>query len=172
MLFDFSSSSVVRISGTAKSGLVTQLHEDITVGYIQSPAEEPAQDLFRQRGSIGTGLLGEIHQSVGIQRVRHMCNQVKAKIDSFALAGCRQLGKSGLEHFRITKFTRKVFLEWHALDRHARIELKRKPGNDAGSMNSTERVIEAPLAEEAPGADQVGNNVDLQRCRRALKLVR
>ena len=59
-----------------------------------------------------------------------------------------------------------VIVARHAFGRHVGIELERPPGDgDVVAAAQIERALEAPLADVAPRADRVGDDVDVNHAR-------
>ena len=101
-----------------------------------------------------------------IERIRYAFDSVEAEIDALGQSGSLQLLQPRRKFFGIAELRRQVLLERHADVGHGRVQLERKPRNDAGAVHGGQRVVQAFLAEVAPRANQVGDDIDLQRCRR------
>lgn len=104
--------------------------------------------------------IGQPDEPVSVERVRYPFNPVEGKMNAFCLADRCHLGVQFLRAFPTTKLLDAIFPAAHTFLRHLWIELEGEPAEPDLVLMDGNGFIQSPLANEAPGADHVGDHGD------------
>ncbi len=151
----------LRDRGAIEAALGRDIGEDGLVADVAALLEIGAEQRFDQR--IRLAVQGRVaDQAVRVAGVRRAPDAVEGEGDVLASArrGDRRIDAAGMG--RIAELGGEIVGPRHAALRHVGVELEGAPGDRHGEVRTLlERASEAPLADEAPRADDVGDDVDM-----------
>jgi len=128
------------------------------VAHILALEEIPREESFDD-GASRLALFGPTDHRVCGDRIGDALDQVELKVDAGGLPSFLHATAQHLD--TTTKLSLVVLLEGCALARDVRMQLIRAPINPGFNLwQSVERFSQSPLANEAPGADDIGNDGD------------
>ncbi len=106
-------------------------------------------------------------EAVGIQRVRLHLHATEIERNVDLAAGSLDARIDFASALRTAELVREILRAIHPRGRHLRVQLEGMPAHLRLVLRMTlapqgERLLQTPFADEAPGADHVGNDVDVQ----------
>ena len=98
---------------------------------------------------------------MSVERVRHALDSIEAEANPFLGAGFHNVRLELLRMRGAAEFPRAICRPVHAFLGSVRVELERFPMDPhVFSPKQRQCFLEPPLPDEAPGADDIGNNLD------------
>lgn len=104
---------------------------------------------------------GELHELVGEPRVRRAAHPLEREGDAVLATDVRDVVEELLDALGAPELLRVEGRGLHPFGREIRLEHVRVPAHLDGALRLIgQRALEAPLADEAPGAGDVGEDVE------------
>ncbi len=140
-----------------------RLHQHIGVGEIAAIAEIQFHQPLFHLGGFAVGI-GPVNQAMAVDRVGLPLDQVRPVREALFIGRGDNASGDALVGLGRAELRGEVFVAADALARHPGIEKERPPADlDRHIRHQRQRVLDAALADVAPWAHHIGDDVDVKR---------